>query len=105
MPTDLSRRGKAIHARIISVVPPRSIAAIMCRLYPRVEPELARLGQYIPRGGAALDVGAWYGPWTRRMAGNADEVVAIEAHPQLAELLRRTAPGVDVRHAAADRCG
>jgi FkbM family methyltransferase len=91
---------------IIGMLPPRAIAAAMCRLYPRVEPELARLGQYIPRGGTALDVGAWYGPWTRRMARYADHVVAIEAHPQLAELLRRTAPGVEVRHAAAsDRGG
>lgn len=106
MPTDRSGRGKAFRAGIIGVVPPRAIAAMMCRLYPRVEPELARLGQYIPRGGTALDVGAWYGPWTRRMAVYADQVVAIEAHPQLAELLRRTAPGVDVRHAAAsDRSG
>jgi hypothetical protein len=32
--------------------------------------------------------------------------VAIEAHPQLAELLGCTAPGVEVRHAAAsDRSG
>lgn len=106
MRRDRPGRGKAIQAGIIGVVPPRAIAAAMCRLYPRVEPELARLGQYIPRGGTALDVGAWYGPWTRRMARYADQVVAIEAHPQLAELLRRTAPGVEVRHAAAsDRSG
>ncbi len=101
MPADRSGRGKTLRAAIINVVPQRAIAAAMCRLYPRVEPELARLHQFLPRGGTALDVGAWYGPWTRRMAKTADRVVSIEAHPELAELLRHVAPNVDVRHAAA----
>ena len=106
MSDDRSGGGKALRAAVMAVLSPRAIAETMCRLYPRVEPELARLGQYMPRGGTALDVGAWYGPWTRRMAAYADRVVAIEAHPELAELLRRTVPGVDVRHgAASDRGG
>ena len=68
MPVDRSGRGTTLRDAIIGAVPPRAIAAAMCRLYPRVEPELARLAQYMPRGGTAVDVGAWYGPWTRRMA-------------------------------------
>jgi FkbM family methyltransferase len=101
VPVDRSGRGKTLRGAIIGAVPPRAIAAVMCRLYPRVEPELARLVQYMPRGGTAVDVGAWYGPWTRRMAKIADRVVSIEAHPELAELLRHTVPGAKVWHAAA----
>jgi FkbM family methyltransferase len=85
----------------VSVVPLRAIGATVRRLYPRIEPELARLGDIMPRGGTALDVGAWFGPWSRRMIGYADRVVALEAHPDLATLLRRSLPQVEVIHAAA----
>lgn len=101
MPADRSAPRATLRDAVIAAVPPRAIGAVMRTLYPRVEPELARLEEYMPRGGTALDVGAWYGPWSRRLARRADVVVAIEAHPELAELLRRTMPGVQVHHAAA----
>jgi len=101
MPADRSRPTATVRDAVIAAVPPRAIGAVMRALYPRVEPELAHLAGYMPRGGTALDVGAWYGPWSRRMARRADRVVAIEAHPQLAELLRRSLPAVQVRHGAA----
>src|SRR5215211_7749658 len=85
----------------ISVVPLRAIGAAVRALYPRIEPELARLGEIMPRGGTALDVGAWFGPWSARMTRYADRVVALEAHPDLAALLRRSLPQVAVVHAAA----
>jgi len=54
-----------------------------------------------------VDVGGWYGPWTRRLARRADSVVTIEPVPHLACLLAATAaPNVCVAPvAAADRTG
>ncbi|NGO72808.1 FkbM family methyltransferase [Streptomyces boncukensis] len=76
-------------------------------LYPRFEPELGRLADFCPRGGTAVDVGGWYGPWTRRLAQRADRVVTIEPVPHLVRRLRATVPpNVEVLQAAAsDRAG
>ncbi|XRQ05286.1 FkbM family methyltransferase, partial [Actinomadura welshii] len=75
-------------------------------VYPRLEPELSRLPEYVPSGGTAVDVGGWLGPWTQRLAARADRVVTVEADPHLAGLLRRTFPHTEVVQAAAsDRCG
>src|SRR5262245_33316461 len=90
----------------LSLMPTRLVASGIRTIYPRVEPELAGLGRYAPRGGTALDVGAWLGPWSRGLRRYADQVVAIEAHPQLADMLRRSLPAVRVVQAAAsDRVG
>jgi FkbM family methyltransferase len=86
---------------VSAVVPERLLAGVLCRVYPRAEPELARMADYAPRGGVFLDVGVWYGPWSRVMTGFADRVVAVEPNPELAALLRRTHPGVTVVEAAA----
>jgi FkbM family methyltransferase len=78
----------------------------MRRIYPRFEPELARLAAWAPRGGTAVDVGAWYGPWTARLLPLADRVVTIEANPAMARLLRAGLPGGEIVEAAAsDRAG
>ncbi|MGW7003574.1 FkbM family methyltransferase [Streptomyces sp. NPDC054933] len=76
-------------------------------LYPRQEPELARLHEICPPCGTALDIGAWYGPWSRRLARRADRVVALEPVAEVCRALRETVPGcVDVINAAAsDRSG
>ncbi|GAA2088234.1 hypothetical protein GCM10009801_51730 [Streptomyces albiaxialis] len=76
-------------------------------LYPRFEPELRRLADFCPRGGTAVDIGGWYGPWTRRLARRADRVVTIEPVPHLVRHLRAAAPpNAEVLQAAAsDRSG
>jgi FkbM family methyltransferase len=76
-------------------------------VYPRFEPELRRLADFCPPGGMAVDVGGWYGPWSRRLARRAERVVAVEPVPHLARLLTATVPP-NVRvvpAAAADRAG
>jgi FkbM family methyltransferase len=95
-------------ARLAPHLPARLIAAAASFVYPRFEPELARLGDLCPPDcGTAVDVGGWYGPWTRRLAGRARRVVTVEPHPRLARLLTAAAPAnVRVVHAAAsDRSG
>ncbi|WP_455361160.1 FkbM family methyltransferase [Streptomyces sp. SYSU K21746] len=94
-------------ARIAPHLPPALIARCADLLYPRYEPELRRLADFCPPGGTAVDVGGWYGPWSRQLARRAGRVVAVEPVPHLARLLAATTPAhVDVVHAAAtDRDG
>jgi FkbM family methyltransferase len=97
--TDLS-------SRFAAALPARAVAVAVRAAYPRVEPELARLASYAPRGGTAVDVGAWYGPWTRGLRRIADRVVAVEPTAELAGCLRAAYPDVRVIEAvASDHAG
>lgn len=75
----------------------RTIAAV----HPRVEREMRRVISACPPEGTALDVGAWYGPWTRHLSRRVDSVVAFEANPIVAAVLRKTAPANAVVHPVA----
>ncbi|MFD7706639.1 FkbM family methyltransferase [Streptomyces sp. NPDC059786] len=80
-------------ARVAPLLPVRLVAAMARLVYPRFEPELARLADLCPPGcGTAVDVGGWYGPWTHRLATRARQVVALEPVPRLARLLSSGAP-------------
>lgn len=95
-------------ARVAPLLPTRLVAAAARAVYPRFEPELARLADLCPADcGTAVDVGGWYGPWTRRLAGRARRVVTVEPVPHLARLLTAAAPAnvQVVQAAAADRPG
>ncbi|MEV3859124.1 FkbM family methyltransferase [Streptomyces sp. NPDC050095] len=98
-------------ARLAPYLPARLTAATARALYPRFEPELARLADMLPaprgRCGTAVDVGGWYGPWTHRLAPYAQRVVALEPVPHLARTLAASAPSNVrvVRAAASDRPG
>ncbi|MFD6415413.1 FkbM family methyltransferase [Streptomyces sp. NPDC060194] len=97
-------------ARVAPHVPPGVIARLAGALYPRFEPELARLDDFLPPAPAlhtAVDVGGWYGPWSRKLAGRARQVVTLEPVPHLSRVLTATAP-TNVRviaAAASDRDG
>ncbi|MGW1956485.1 FkbM family methyltransferase [Streptomyces sp. NPDC001920] len=95
-------------ARLAPYLPVRLVAATARAVYPRFEPELARLADLCPSGcGTAVDVGGWYGPWTHRLSRRARQVVTVEPVPHLARLLASgTRPNVRVIQAAAsDRPG
>ncbi|MFF7444607.1 MULTISPECIES: FkbM family methyltransferase [unclassified Streptomyces] len=95
-------------AQVASLLPTRLVAAVARAVYPRFEPELARLSELCPAGcGTAVDVGGWYGPWTRRLSRRARRVVTVEPVPHLARLLAATAPPNVrvVQAAAAERPG
>ncbi|MFV2116326.1 FkbM family methyltransferase [Micromonospora sp. LOL_025] len=95
-----TRVASAATSGLAAVLPERFVAAAIRRVYPRVEPELARLPRFVPRGGTAVDVGAWYGPWTARLLRRADRVVAVEPTPPLARQLRAAFPAAEVVEAA-----
>ncbi|WP_156722582.1 FkbM family methyltransferase [Streptomyces apocyni] len=92
-----------VAARIAPLLPPRLVGAAAALLYPRFEPELARLAEICPPNcGTAIDVGGWYGPWSRRLARRARRVVTVEPVPRLARTLRAAVPhNVRVIQAAA----
>ncbi|MDJ1130596.1 FkbM family methyltransferase [Streptomyces iconiensis] len=89
-------------SRIGPHLPGSLLARATDLLYPRFEPELRHLADFCPHGGTAVDIGGWYGPWTRRLARRADRVVTIEPVPHLARHLRATAPpNAEILQAAA----
>jgi FkbM family methyltransferase len=93
--------GSGLRSAVAHAVPGRAFAAVIRAAYPRVEAELDCLESWAPRGGTAVDVGAWYGPWTARLSRLADRVVSIEPNPELAALLRSGFPAARVVEAAA----
>lgn len=74
--------------------------------YRRAEPELGRLAELCGSGGVMIDVGAWYGPWSLRLARHADRLITIEPTARH-EVLRKILPAnAEVIHAAAsDQAG
>ncbi|MEU1038428.1 FkbM family methyltransferase [Streptomyces sp. NPDC005907] len=75
-------------ARLAPFLPVRLVAAAARLVYPRFEPELARLAELCPADcDTAVDVGGWYGPWTRRLSRRARRVVTVEPVPHLARLV------------------
>jgi FkbM family methyltransferase len=93
-------------SRAAARVPERLLVRLTSLAYRRFEPEIRRLDQVCGRGGTMVDIGGWYGPWTRRLVRRASRVVVIEP-TSLHEVLSRTLPpAVDVIAAAAsDHCG
>jgi FkbM family methyltransferase len=93
--------------RIATAVPDSVFVRTIALVHPLVEREMLRVVEACPRDGTAVDVGAWYGPWTRRLSRRVDSVVAFEANPKVAGVLRATAPPNAVVHAVAvsDRDG
>ncbi|SDK58996.1 FkbM family methyltransferase [Streptomyces indicus] len=80
-------------ARVGPLLPAPVVGRIAQLLYPRFEPELARLDDYLPQGcRTAVDIGGWYGPWSRRLAPRARDVVTVEPVPHLARTLERITP-------------
>ncbi|MEU8751586.1 FkbM family methyltransferase [Streptomyces chartreusis] len=99
---------RTMAARLAPYLPVKLVAATARAVYPRFEPELARIADLCPPGcGTAVDVGGWYGPWTHRLGRRARQVVTVEPVPHLARLLASgTPPNVRVIQAAAsDRPG
>ncbi|MEU9730323.1 FkbM family methyltransferase [Streptomyces sp. NPDC048002] len=99
---------RTLAARVAPLLPARLVAAAARAVYPRFEPELARLDELCPPTcGTAVDVGGWYGPWTHRLSRRVGRVVTVEPVPRLARLLASGAPpNVRVVQAAAsDRPG
>src|ERR1700744_2024738 len=75
-------------AQLAASMPEKLLVRLVSLAYRRYEPEIRRLDDVCGRGGTMVDVGGWYGPWTRRLRHRAGQVVVIEPTP-LHEVLRR----------------
>jgi FkbM family methyltransferase len=94
--------------RIRSALPDRAFYRLIAASY-RLRPErrLLLLDELVPRGCTAVDVGAWWGPWTYWLSRRAASVWAFEPNPELASFLTRVvSPNVRVENVAlSDRTG
>ena len=88
--------------RVWNVLPDRAIYQAVGWWYPRRrEPEIRLVDQMMPAGGVAVDVGVWYGPWTKALARRASVVHAFEPQPDLCRFLRKVCePNVVVHQLA-----
>jgi FkbM family methyltransferase len=88
-------------------IPDRVFATTVAYAHRRFEPVLGSVKMFVGPNQTALDVGAWYGPWTHWLSRAAKSVVTVEANPELADFVRRTAPAnvTVVGAAASDAAG
>jgi len=82
----------AVVNRVLNALPPAVVRAAVHRFWPLQEPELNRLDDYLPHNKTAVDIGAWWGPWTAALAKRCPQVHSFEPQPQLATRLRDWAP-------------
>ena len=92
---------------VSKVFPDSVFCAAIAVAHRRSEPEMASIVASCDPHGTAVDVGAWYGPWSFWLRRRVDSVVAFEPNPRVAAALRRSVgAGVDVRELAlSDRAG
>lgn len=75
---------------VAGVLPDSWFVRAIAHAHKRFEPELERIVASCPRYGTAVDVGAWYGPWTYWLSQRVERVVAFEPNPDVADVLERT---------------
>jgi FkbM family methyltransferase len=94
-------------AQLIEKIPPRFFVPLVAWQYRYFEPELRRMGDYVPRGRAAVDVGVWWGPWSWWLARRAARVDAFEALPEISAKVGAVMPANVHMHnvALSDRSG
>jgi FkbM family methyltransferase len=80
-----------VASRAAALVPETLLIRLISLAYWRVEPEIRRLEEICGQGGTMVDIGGWYGPWSRRLARRAARVVVFEPS-SLHEVLSRTLP-------------
>ncbi len=97
----------AVMSSIAELVPDRAFATAIALAHRRFEPILGRIGTFVAPHQTALDVGAWYGPWTHWLSRRARCVTTVEPNPDLAAFIARTSrPNVTVvTKAASDADG
>lgn len=93
--------------RVADLAPKRLLRAGIHRFWKYQEPELKRLSEYLDESRNAVDVGAWWGPWTAELAKHCPAVHSFEPQPKLAAQMRSWAPANVVVHenAVSDSTG
>lgn len=68
---------------------------------PRPSPSSGSLSHFVPAGRRAVDIGAWWGPWTYWLARRGVPVECFEPVPHVAAFLERVTPANVTVHATA----
>lgn len=94
-------------SKMADVAPTSWFHPMTARLHVRAEPELRRIVDRCDPAGRALDIGAWYGPWTYWLSKQVQHVDSFEPNPTVAAALRAgAADNVTVHEVAlSDRAG
>lgn len=82
----------ALTSSLAEYIPDRVFASAIAYAHRRFEPILSQVRMFVLPHQTAVDVGAWYGPWTYWLSKAARSVVTVEANPDLATFVARTAP-------------
>jgi FkbM family methyltransferase len=81
-----------IAAAVMDRIPVRLLIPSIAWQYRLFEPELSRLDEFVPADRGAVDVGAWWGPWTWWLARRTSRVDSFEPNAQLADRLTAVMP-------------
>jgi FkbM family methyltransferase len=79
-------------SKVMSQVPVRVLVPSIAWQYRLYEPELRRLDEFVPRDRDAVDVGAWWGPWSWWLARQVPRVDSFEPNPDLVVHLASVMP-------------
>ena len=77
-------------SRAVAAIPGRVFTAAIAHAHRRFESELGEVVAACDHNGVAVDVGAWFGPWTHWLSRRVDHVHAFEPNPDVAAVLRST---------------
>ena len=93
--------------RLFRYSPPTLRWHVIARIHRAHEREITRIDELLPAGGIAMDVGAWWGPWTFWLSRRASQVITIEPLPHLVDFIGKVAPGHVrvIAAAASDEAG
>lgn len=81
-----------LKSKVVDLLPAPVVFRLLPMIYRRQEPELSRVGEMVPSGRNAIDVGGWLGPWTRELSRRVPHVTCIEPQPDLAAFLHKVVP-------------
>jgi FkbM family methyltransferase len=105
-PFHMGLRRRAL-SLVVRLLPDSIFVWLAAHLHRRVEPEMRVIVQRCDPGGTALDVGAWYGPWSYWLARRVDRVETFEPNPFVAATMAGHLPSNVTIHpeAASDHVG
>jgi FkbM family methyltransferase len=96
-----------VAATASGMLPDRAFCTAIAMAHRRFEPEMVPIISACDPDGLAVDVGAWFAPWTYWLSRRVDSVVSFEPNPTVAGTIRSwVSDNVEVRQlAVSDRPG
>jgi len=85
-------------AAVADMLPPKALVRIASIQYRYFEPELRHLSEFVPRDKDAVDVGAWWGPWSFWLSRAAQRVFTFEPNRAVFDGLSVAMPSNVILH-------